>query len=84
MTIDVAHSNDRMPRRDEPMSADLRLFLGVTLPLATFGLINQASRTVMAIIGPVLAVEFSLSGSELGCSPRACSPPTRWRSCLAA
>jgi MFS family permease len=48
------------------MSADRRLFLGVTLPLAALGLINQASRTVMAIIGPVLAVEFSLSGSELG------------------
>jgi MFS family permease len=48
------------------MSADRRLFLGITLPLATLGLINQASRTVMAIIGPVLAVEFSLSGSELG------------------
>jgi len=48
------------------MSADLRLFLGVTLPLATLGLINQAARTVMAIIGPVLAVEYSLSGSELG------------------
>src|SRR5512145_39477 len=48
------------------MSADGRLFLGVTLPLATLGLINQAARTVMAIIGPVLAVEFSLTGSELG------------------
>ena len=48
------------------MSADWRLFLGVTLPLAALGLINQAARTVMAIIGPVLAVEFSLSGSELG------------------
>jgi len=48
------------------MSADWRLFLGVTLPLATLGLINQAARTVMAVIGPVLAVEFSLSGSELG------------------
>jgi MFS family permease len=48
------------------MSADGRLFLGVTLPLATLGLINQAARTVMAIIGPVLAMEFSLSGSELG------------------
>jgi len=48
------------------MSVDLRLFLGVTLPLATLGLINQAARTVMAVIGPVLAVEFALSGSELG------------------
>jgi MFS family permease len=48
------------------MSADRRLFLGVTLPLAILGLINQAARTVMAVIGPLLAVEFSLSGSELG------------------
>jgi len=48
------------------MTADWRLFLKVTLPLAALNLINQASRTVMAIIGPVLAVEFSLSASELG------------------
>lgn len=41
-------------------------FARVTLPLAVFGLINQAARTVMAIIGPVLAVEFGLSASELG------------------
>jgi predicted MFS family arabinose efflux permease len=42
------------------------LFTRVTLPLAVFGLINQAARTVMAIIGPVLAVKFGLSASELG------------------
>ncbi len=42
------------------------MFLLVTLPLAMLNLINQASRTVMSIIGPVLAVEFSLSASELG------------------
>jgi MFS family permease len=42
------------------------LFTRVTLPLAVFGLVNQAARTVMAIIGPVLAVEFALSASELG------------------
>src|SRR5688572_23228666 len=42
------------------------LFTRVTLPLAFFGLINQAARTVMAVIGPVLAVEFALSASELG------------------
>src|SRR5688572_30048718 len=48
------------------MSTDWRLFLKVTLPLAALNLMNQASRTVMAIIGPVLAVEFSLSASELG------------------
>jgi sugar phosphate permease len=38
----------------------------VTLPLATLNLINQASRTIMAVIGPVLAVEFGFSASELG------------------
>jgi MFS family permease len=43
-----------------------RLFLVVTLPLAALNLINQASRTIMAIIGPVLAVEFGFSASELG------------------
>jgi len=42
------------------------LFTRVTLPLAMAGLINQAARTVMAVIGPVLAVEFALSASELG------------------
>jgi sugar phosphate permease len=48
------------------MSGDHRRFLRITLPLAVLNLINQASRTVMAIIGPVLAVEFALSASELG------------------
>jgi sugar phosphate permease len=43
-----------------------RLFLQVTLPLAALNFVSQASRTVMAIIGPVLAVEFGLSASELG------------------
>ena len=42
------------------------LFARVTLPLAVAGVINQAARTVMAVIGPVLAVEFALSASELG------------------
>src|SRR5688572_20451758 len=50
------------------MDVDLhfKLFVRITLPLASFGLINQAARTVMAVIGPVLAVEFALSASELG------------------
>jgi sugar phosphate permease len=51
---------------EQGMSADYRIFLVVTLPLAAMNLINQASRTVMSIIGPVLAVELSLSASELG------------------
>lgn len=42
------------------------LFLRVTLPLAAFNLINQGSRAVMAVVGPVLAMEFGLSASELG------------------
>src|SRR5918911_3062009 len=49
-----------------PTAGLWRRFLKVTLPLSALNLINQASRTVMAIIGPVLAVEFSLSASELG------------------
>ena len=48
------------------MSVDWRLFLAVTLPFAWMNLINQASRAVMAVIGPALAVEFALSASELG------------------
>jgi sugar phosphate permease len=48
------------------MNAGSRLFLKVTLPLAGMNFLNQASRTVMSIIGPVLAVEFALSASELG------------------
>lgn len=42
------------------------LFFRVTLPLAAFNLINQGSRAVMAVVGPVLAVEFGLTASELG------------------
>ena len=42
------------------------MFLRVTLPLSGGNFLNQAGRTVMAIVGPVLAVEFGLSASELG------------------
>lgn len=38
----------------------------VTLPLAAANFLNQAARTVMAIVGPVLAVELGLSAIELG------------------
>ena len=48
------------------MKSTYGLFGRVTLPLAALNFLNQASRTVMAIIGPVLAVEFALSASELG------------------
>lgn len=44
----------------------LATFLRVTLPLAGLNFVNQAGRGVMAVIGPVLAVEYGLSASELG------------------
>lgn len=43
-----------------------RIFARVTLPLAAVNFLNQASRAVLAVIGPVLAVEFALSASDLG------------------
>jgi predicted MFS family arabinose efflux permease len=42
------------------------IFARVTLPLAAVNFLNQASRAVMGVIGPLLAVEFALSASELG------------------
>jgi MFS family permease len=43
-----------------------KTFVSVTLPLAGLNWVNQAARGVMAVIGPVLAVEYGLSASELG------------------
>ena len=43
-----------------------RMLVRVTFPLAAANVMNQASRTVMAIVGPVLAVELGLSAVELG------------------
>ena len=42
------------------------MLVRVTLPLAAAHFVNQAARTVMAIVGPVLAVELGLSAVELG------------------
>ncbi len=44
----------------------MRAFLRVTLPLAAVNFLNQASRAVLALIGPLLALEFALSASDLG------------------
>jgi predicted MFS family arabinose efflux permease len=41
-------------------------FLRVTLPLAAVNFLNQASRAVLAVIGPLLALEFTLSAADLG------------------
>lgn len=37
-------------------------FFNVTLPLALVNVINQASRSLMALIGPLLALEFGQIG----------------------
>jgi MFS family permease len=42
------------------------MLVRVTFPLAAANFMNQAARTVMAIVGPVLAVELDLSAVELG------------------
>lgn len=44
----------------------MRQFARLTLPLAGLNFVNQASRTMIATVGPLLALEFGLSASELG------------------
>lgn len=44
----------------------MRTFFRITFPLALVNFLNQASRAVMAVIGPLLALEFELSASDLG------------------
>ncbi|WP_376088779.1 MFS transporter [Roseomonas sp. CCTCC AB2023176] len=41
-------------------------FLRVTFPLAGVNFINQASRSALALLGPLLAIEFGLSAGDLG------------------
>lgn len=41
-------------------------FARLTLPLAGLNFVNQASRTFVATVGPLLATEFALSASGLG------------------
>lgn len=43
-----------------------RMLVRVTFPLAAGNVMNQAARMVMAIVGPVIAVELGLSAVELG------------------
>lgn len=44
----------------------LPTFIRVTLPLAAMNFTNQASRSVVATVGPLMAVELALSASGLG------------------
>jgi MFS family permease len=41
-------------------------FARITLPLAAINFLNQCNRGMVATIGPLLAIEFSLSASGLG------------------
>lgn len=41
-------------------------FARITLPLAAINFLNQCNRGMVATIGPLLAIEFGLSASELG------------------
>jgi MFS family permease len=41
-------------------------FWRVTLPLSGVNFLTQAARAVLSVVGPVLAVEYGLSASELG------------------
>jgi predicted MFS family arabinose efflux permease len=45
---------------------ELRTFARISLPFASVGFINQASRIVVATLGPAMALEFGLSASGLG------------------
>jgi predicted MFS family arabinose efflux permease len=42
------------------------VFLRVTLPLSGVNFLNQAARALIATIGPLLALEFDLTATELG------------------
>ena len=44
----------------------MNIFGRVTLPLAGMNFVNQISRTVVATIAPLLAMEFGLSAGQLG------------------
>ncbi len=49
-----------------PIRSDKSIFLRVTTPLAGVNFLNQAARALIATIGPLLALEFSLSATALG------------------
>ena len=48
------------------MAGLFRDFTRITLPLAGMHLLTQGSRSIMAVVGPVLAVEFAFSAGDLG------------------
>ncbi len=44
----------------------LTTFLSISLPLAFVNFLNQAARTILAVIGPLIALEFGLTAQQLG------------------
>jgi len=48
------------------MLLGMSLFARITLPLSAINFINQANRSLLAVIGPLLALEFGLTAAELG------------------
>jgi sugar phosphate permease len=48
------------------MRTTLGRFLRITLPLAGMNFLTQCARAGLAVVGPVLAVEYGFSASELG------------------
>lgn len=60
-----AHSADVRPADTSPAALHT-VFLRVTLPLSGVNFLNQAARALVATIGPALALEFSLSATQLG------------------
>lgn len=64
--IDRNMNDTSTAARETQSISDRTVFLNVTMPLAGVNFLNQASRALIATIGPLLAVEFSLSATELG------------------
>ncbi len=49
-----------------PMQTTFVRFLRITLPLAGMNFLTQCARAGLAVVGPVLAVQYGFSASELG------------------
>ncbi|MGE0226531.1 MAG: MFS transporter [Acetobacteraceae bacterium] len=61
--------NDRPqgpPEIKDQQANGISVFTRLTLPLSGVNFLNQAARALIATVGPLLALEFSLSATELG------------------
>ncbi len=59
-------SAPRGPARDPAAAEASPAFARIILPLSALNVLNQASRALVAVVGPLLALEFGLSATELG------------------